>query len=102
MGTKATAVTLPGVLVVYEFLFLNPALKNPFKLFWQEPRRVKKYLPLTALLLLYLAIRIFLLPRLFTSVASARQVSSPSYLLTQFRAWVYYLKLFLWPHPLIV
>jgi tetratricopeptide (TPR) repeat protein len=102
MGTKATAVTLPAALVVYEILFLNPDGKNPLKLFLQEAGRLKKYIPVTALLLAYIVVRSVLLPRMFTSVIAAKQVSSFSYLLTQFRAWVYYLKLFLWPDPLIV
>jgi tetratricopeptide (TPR) repeat protein len=103
MGTKATAVTLPGVLFFYEFLFLNPASKNPLTLFLEEPRRLKKYIPLSTLLAAYIAARFLLLPRLFTRVAAGGgNVSSLSYLLTQFRAWVYYLKLFLWPHPLVV
>ena len=102
MGTKATAVTLPATLVLYEFLFLNPDSKNPFKLFLGEPRRLKKYIPVTAVLLAYLAVRTLFLPRMFTIVFAAKTVTSFSYLLTQFRAWVFYLRLFLWPHPLLV
>ena len=102
IGTKATAVTLPAILVLYEYLFLDPASQNPLRLFLAEPRRLKKYIPVTAVFFGYLAVRTLLLPRMFTSVAAPRQVSSFSYLLTQFRAWVYYLRLFLWPHPLIV
>jgi Tfp pilus assembly protein PilF len=33
---------------------------------------------------------------------SANVVTPYSYLLTQFRAWIYYLRLFFWPHPLMV
>ncbi len=103
MGTKATAVTLPGVLFFYEFLFLNPASKNPLRLFLEEPRRLKKYIPLATLLAAYIAVRFLLLPRLFTRVAAGGgNVSSLSYLLTQFRAWIYYLRLFIWPQPLVV
>ncbi len=102
VGTKATAVTLPAVLMLYEILFLNPACKNPLRLFLQEPRRIKKYIPVVSVFFAYLAIRTLLLARMFTSVVAAREVSSLSYLLTQFRAWIYYLKLFLWPHPLLV
>jgi tetratricopeptide (TPR) repeat protein len=102
VGTKATAVTLPAALVLYEFLFLNPASKNPIRLFLEEPQRFKKYVPMTAVFLTYIAVRTILLPRMFTGVAAGGGRSSLSYLLTQFRAWVYYLKLFLWPDPLIV
>jgi Tfp pilus assembly protein PilF len=102
VGTKATAVTLPLTLVLYEFLFLNPDSKNPLKLFLGEARRLKKYIPVTAVLFAYLAVRTFFLPRMFTIVLAAKSVTSFSYLLTQFRAWVFYLRLFLWPHPLLV
>ncbi len=110
LGTKATAVTLPAILLVYEFLFLNPASKNPLRLFLGESRRLKKYIPVITALLAYIALRLVLLPRNFRiflpetlrSVTAAGRIDSTSYLLTQFRAWVHYLRLFLWPHPLIV
>lgn len=104
VGTKATAITLPATLLLYEFLFLNRASLNPGKLFFTEPRRLAKYFPLAVVLLAYLTVRLLLLPRMFTSLVrgGAPMVSSYSYLLTQFRAWIYYLKLFLWPDPLIV
>ena len=109
LGTKATAATLPAALLVYEIIFLNPAARNPVKLFFSEPKRIKKYLPLAILLMAYLAIRFALVPRIFIghdvargAVPPAAMVTPYSYLLTQFRAWVYYLGLFSWPHPLSV
>jgi len=106
LATKATAITLPATLFLYELLFLNPARQNPVRLFRAEPWRLKKYLPLTALLLAYLALRVVLIPSTFTRVIfpggdSLYQTPS-TYFFTEVRSWVYYLRLFLWPHPLIV
>jgi Flp pilus assembly protein TadD len=105
VGTKATAIVLPVLLFFYEWLFLNPASVNPFKLFLGEPQRLKKYISLAIVVSAYMTIRILLLPKMFTNIAvtgGVREVSSYSYLLTQFRAWLYYIRLFLWPHPLIM
>jgi Tfp pilus assembly protein PilF len=102
LGTKGTGITLPSILVLYEVLFLNPTRQNPLKLFRAEPRRLKKYIPVATILLAYVVLRIILLPWTFTRVITAREITSTSYLLTQFRVWVYYLRLFLWPHPLLV
>jgi Flp pilus assembly protein TadD len=104
VGAKATAVTLPALLALYEFLFLNPKSLNPCSLFLAEPRRLKKYIPLGVLCLAYIALRIVLFPRMVTGrfVAAAPTISPYAYLLTQFRAWIYYIKLFLWPHPLMI
>jgi protein O-mannosyl-transferase len=106
LATKATAITLPATLFLYELLFLNPARQNPVRLFRAEPWRLKKYLPVTALLLAYLALRVVLIPSTFTRVIfpggdSLYQTPS-TYFFTEVRSWVYYLRLFLWPHPLIV
>ncbi len=109
VGTKATAITLPGMLFLYELLFLNPASKNPLRLFFTEPRRLIKHLPAVIVLVGYFAVRLLLLPRMFSSLVTASPSTAPipvitsySYLITQFRAWVYYFRLFLWPEPLLV
>jgi tetratricopeptide (TPR) repeat protein len=104
IGSKATAVTLPATLFIYEFLFLNPRSLNPVNLFLAEPGRLKKYIPLGALSLAYVALRMVLFPRMVTSRfgVGGPRISPYTYLLTQFRAWVYYIKLFLWPHPLMI
>jgi tetratricopeptide (TPR) repeat protein len=101
LGSKATAVSLPGMLVVYEFLFLNPAGRNPFGIFFREPRRLVKYIPTLAVLAGYIALRAALMPRGTHQLISMSLIGRRSYLATQFRAWIYYLKLFLWPHPLV-
>jgi tetratricopeptide (TPR) repeat protein len=92
------------MLVLYEFLFLNPGSLNPSRLFLAEPRRLRKYIPLAILFLAYIALRMILFPRMVTGRlgAAGPAVSPYAYLLTQFRAWIYYIRLFLWPHPLMI
>ncbi len=102
VATKATAIVLPALLLGFEWLFLNPASLNPVKLFVREPGRLKKYIPAVIVVLAYITIRMLLLPRMFTNIGGPREISSRFYLFTQFRAWVYYIRLFLWPHPLIM
>jgi tetratricopeptide (TPR) repeat protein len=105
LGTKATAITLPAILWLYELLFLNPAHQNPPKLFRAEPWRLNKYLPIMALFIAYLVLRAVLLPSTFMRVvapeADPAYQSPGTYLFTAIRSWIYYLRLFLWPHPLI-
>ncbi|MBI1997080.1 MAG: hypothetical protein HYS66_11505, partial [Deltaproteobacteria bacterium] len=43
--SKASAVTLPLSLVVFEIIFLNPSGQSPWHLFKRDPQRLKKYLP---------------------------------------------------------
>jgi protein O-mannosyl-transferase len=104
LGSKATAITLPAILMMYEFLFLNPRSLNPFRLFLTQPQRLRKYVPLVILSLAYVALRMALFPRMVTNriTASGPRISSYPYLLTQFRAWIYYIRIFLWPHPLMI
>jgi len=102
MATKATMASLPAMLVTYEVLFLNPAGRNPLMLYLKEPRRLLKYLPLACILLAYLALRSNLLPNTVKNLVAPPWVNRTTYLLTQFRAWIYYLKLYVWPDPLIL
>jgi tetratricopeptide (TPR) repeat protein len=106
LATKATAITLPAILFLYELLFLNPAQQNPLRLFRAEPRRLIKYLPLAALSVAYVVLRLILLPSTLTRIIDSGHDPNyqppGTYLLTQFRIWVYYLKLFLFPYPLIL
>src|SRR5262249_298461 len=101
LATKATAVSLPAMLIVYETLLLNPAGRNAMTLFLKEPRRLLKHLPTAVVLIGYLWLRFDVTPRIADYVTGTSWVSRKTYLLTQFRAWVYYLKLYLWPDPLI-
>jgi protein O-mannosyl-transferase len=102
LGSKATAVSLPATLLAYEALFLNPAWRNPVLLYLKEPRRLIKYIPTLAVLLAYIALRSVLMPKsTATYLISTSWVSRSTYLFTQFRAWVYYIRLYLWPDPLI-
>ena len=106
LATKATAVSLPAMLLAYEVLLLNPAWRNPLTLYLKEPRRILKHLPTAAVLIGYLWLRIELTPRVTYQLIAAPLGGDwfggrRTYLFTQFRAWVYYLKLYLWPDPLI-
>ena len=103
LGTKATIVTLPAALLLYEMLLLNGG-QEPLTLFFREPKRLKKYIPIFLVFLAYVIFRFIFLRGLFTRMVAANrpeEIPVPVYLLTQFRAWIYYLKLFIWPHPLI-
>jgi len=100
--SKASAVTLPLSLVVFEIIFLNPSGQSPWHLFKRDPRRLKKYLPLALLGLAYVAFRPSFVRRLVVGIFTGDKTESAlDYLYTQFRAWVYYLSLFFWPDPLI-
>ena len=101
--TKATIVTLPAALVLYEALFRNGG-REPLTLFFREPARLKKYIPIAAIFAGYVIFRFIFLRGLFTRMVAANRPEEfpvTAYLLTQFRAWIYYIRLFLWPHPLI-
>jgi tetratricopeptide (TPR) repeat protein len=102
MATKATMASLPAMLAAYEVLFLNPGGRNPFLFYLKEPRRLLKYLPLAGILIAYLAIRSDLLPNTVKNLVAPPWIGRRTYLLTQFRAWIYYLKLYVWPDPLIL
>jgi protein O-mannosyl-transferase len=109
LATKATVVTLPAMLCVYELVFLHAGRQGPAKLFLLQRRRLKKYLPLAFVLAVYVLIRLALLPGMFTRfigssppVHAANVITPSTYLFTQFRAWIFYWRLFLWPHPLSV
>ncbi len=102
LATKATVVTLPAVLIFYGILFLDHPSQNPLKLFRKEPGRLAKYFPVAAVCAAYIVFRFIFLRGFFRRVVvTTAEVNAPSYLLTQFRAWIYYIRLFLWPEPLI-
>jgi hypothetical protein len=100
--SKASAVTLPLSLAVFEIIFLNPSWQSPWHLFKRDPRRLKKYLPPALLGLAYVALRPSFVRRLVVGIFTGDKTESAlAYLYTQFRAWVYYVSLFFWPDPLI-
>jgi protein O-mannosyl-transferase len=101
LGSKATAVSLPGILVGYEVLLLNRSGDNPLAVYIKEPRRLIKHLPTLVVLLGYMSLRKRLTPQVMGRFVSESWISHKTYFLTQLRAWVYYIKLYLWPHPLI-
>ncbi len=100
--SKGSAITLPLSLVVFEIIFLNPLAQPLWQLYRKDPRRFKKYLPLAVLGLAYVALRPSFVRRLMVRVVTGGNAESAlAYLYTQFRAWVYYMRLFFWPDPLI-
>ena len=103
LASKATVASLPLILLVYEALMLNRSGENPFTLYLKQPRRLLKYLPTIAVLGAYIVVRRLVTHRVIGAFdASVGGSYRKIYLLTQFRAWMYYLKLYLWPDPLIV
>ena len=102
LGSKATVVSLPGMLVAYEVLFLNPAGQNPWSLYFKQPRRLLKYIPTLIVLLAYIWLRMDVTPRTTRQFFSSPWIHRTTYLYTQFRAWIYYIKLYIWPDPLIL
>ena len=101
LASKATIITLPINLMLFEVIFLNPSGRKLLRLYREEPHRLKKYLIPAALCLCYVGIRQALAPRALALLAGTGQLSPYVYLLTQFRAWVYYMSLFIWPEQLV-
>jgi protein O-mannosyl-transferase len=102
LATKATVITLPATLVLCEFLFSLSSRSSPIKFFVFEPSRLKKYIPLVTVSIGYIVLRAIILPENFLGQFRSREISSLTYLFSSFRAWVYYLRLFLWPARLLV
>jgi tetratricopeptide (TPR) repeat protein len=100
LATKATVITLPAT------LFLHECLRSPeagvMKSIVFVSSRLKKFIPILALTVGYLVLRAVLITDSFLGVVRAGEVSSSTYLLSSLRAWIYYLRLFLWPSPLLV
>jgi protein O-mannosyl-transferase len=94
--SKATAITLPLLLLVFEWVFLNPGKRGPWRLLRAEPKRLQKYIPLLLVACAYVAIRQIVAPRALAHMAT-HQGLVYIYFLTQIRAWVYYLELWVWP-----
>lgn len=103
VGSKGSAVILPVSLIVFEVIFLNPLGQSPWRLFRDDPRRLRKYLPFALFGVAYLALRPSFVRRLFVGIfTGAKTESAFAYLYTQFRAWVYYLSQFFWPDRLVL
>ena len=102
LATKATAVTLPATLFLYQYL------RSQYPILAQDrvPRRslaqTKKLIPVTAICIVYIMLRVIFLPDSFARTADNQDIGWTMYLLSSFRAWVYYLALFIWPSPLLV
>lgn len=104
LATKATAVTLPATLLLYQYLrSQSPILQQDMVPRWTLAQ-TKKLIPVTAICTVYIVLRVIFLPDpdSFARTADNQDISGTIYLLSSFRAWVYYLALFIWPSPLLV
>lgn len=102
LGTKATAITLPAALLLYEFLRSQSSVscgQGFRKSIWVW---TKRYAPFAVVGLVYVILRVILLPDSFARVVDFQEISRTTYLLSSFRAWLHYLVLFLWPFPLLI
>lgn len=100
LASKATAITLPILLFVFEVIFLNPRSENPLRLFRRGPKRLRKYGPLLLVAFAYIAIRQIVAPRALARMATSHGLDY-LYFLTQLRAWVYYIGLLFWPAGIV-
>ena len=94
MATKEVMVTAPVLLLTYDWTFLAGSLQE----IWQRRRRVYAALAGTWLLLAYLMISSHLSSR---EVGPTSDLSSWTYLLTECRVVVAYLRLAFWPQGLV-
>lgn len=101
VGSKGSAVALPVALLAFEMIFLNPSGLPAHRLFYAERRRLNKYWPLALICIGYIIVRQSLAPRALEGLLGGRRISPYVYLLTQFRAWTFYLGIFFWPGRLI-
>ena len=102
LATKATVITLPATLFLYEILQrgqLDSRLQS-----WRTQFRAiaKRHASLIIIGLTYVGLRIFLLADSFGRIVDGEEITQSTYFLSSLRAWVHYLVLFLWPSPLLV
>lgn len=95
MATKEVMVTAPLIVLLYDRTFLA----GSFRAAWQQRGRI--YLALASTWIL-LAALVLLAANRGGSAGFGAGVSFWSYAATQFEALVHYLRLAVWPHPLII
>jgi tetratricopeptide (TPR) repeat protein len=94
MGTKEVMVTAPVVVLLYDRAFASPSFREALS----RRRRYYAALASTWLLLGWLMHGARLAQR---GVGAGSEVPWPDYVLTAFKAVALYLRLALWPHPLV-
>jgi tetratricopeptide (TPR) repeat protein len=100
--TKTIAVTLPLMVVVYDF-FENDGLKNVrvwTRGLWK--RLGKPWMLLMAVLIVFMIYRAALLPSWAEAARHEAWVTPRIWLMSQWTAYLYYVRLFLWPNALSV
>jgi tetratricopeptide (TPR) repeat protein len=101
--TKAIAVTLPAVMLLYDFLYRDRTRYATIKEYFLEWRRFAMPLLLAAILdLAYLAYRWVLLPSWSEQTRREAFVTPWIWWISQWSAQLYYVRLFLWPDRLSV
>jgi tetratricopeptide (TPR) repeat protein len=100
--TKTIAVTLPLMVVVYDF-FENDGLKNVrvwARGLWK--RLGKPWALLVAVLIAFMVYRAAILPSWADATRHAAWVTPRIWLMSQWSAYLYYVRLFLWPDALSI
>lgn len=94
LGSKEVIVVAPAVVFVYGWMFFSTSLRNAFRRHWPL------YAGFAAVLLLYTLLIGTRLRRAFAGF-SGRAITPWNYAMTQAGVIVHYLRLALWPHPLV-
>lgn len=96
MASKEVMVVAPIVVMLFDRVYISKSLKEA----WERHGRLHVALASTWLLLAFLVL--YYGGRRGTAAGFGQGVSSWSYLMTQCRAIILYLRLSVWPHPLVV
>ena len=99
--TKAIAVTLPVVLVAYDFIYRDRMRYRDWEQYVRDWRRLTRPIGVPLLLVaLYLAYRVAVLPAAAPETRKEAWVTPSIWFMSQWSALVYYVRLFVWPDGL--
>jgi protein O-mannosyl-transferase len=94
MGSKEVIVVAPVIVLVYDWLFRSPSLSDAFRRHW------RLYAGFVAVLVLFVLLVATRFRDVFAGMVD-RAVTPWNYALTQSGVIVHYLRLAVWPHPLV-
>jgi tetratricopeptide (TPR) repeat protein len=94
MGSKEVIVVAPVIVLVYDVLFRSPSLSDAFRRHW------RLYAGFAGVLVLFVLLVATRFRRVFAGMVG-RAVTPWDYALTQSGVIFHYLRLALWPHPLV-
>ena len=101
--TKAIAITLPVMLAAYDFLYRDRTRYRRLDLYLDDWRQVARLILLTVLVdLAYLLYRHFLIPPWVTETFKQSFTTPWIWFMTEWSAYLYYVRLFLWPDALSI